>query len=270
MRIRLDNGLVLGQAPYQIQSITGLDSPAVRNGSGVYAGADGGYMVSQYYGMRTVVVKGFFIGNCPAQIAQLRENLFSLMPLRYLFGVTIEDFAQNYWYCSGYITDIKCDVSAPRVGEYQVTFLCPDPLLYKASGWLNNGAIQENQIVTLTPGDSGVDKGVTSVFSVRGNCVIYPLIKVSGDLGLEWGFVLNGEKFAMNSGTLPGEVAYIDMKNRRAWVTVEENRNLMGDILTDSVWLSLKPGANTFRAYAHEVTTNTTVEVIYSSGYRGI
>ena len=65
MQIKIGSTLFLGgNSKYQIQpSISGLDSPAIRVGDGLYAGRDGGFVSVHFYGHRTIVIKGFYIGD---------------------------------------------------------------------------------------------------------------------------------------------------------------------------------------------------------------
>jgi len=255
MKIRLDNGLILGGEEIQIQSISGLETPAVRTGSGIYAGADGGYVVSQFYGTRTIVVKGFFIGRCSSEMNDKRQSFLRRLPLRYIFGITIEDFEQQYWYTEGYVSDIKCEITAPRVGEYQITILCPDPLIYHATGWLTNSPVVTNQSLTAN--------GQTT-FLVGGNAQIFPTYRLTGDFSSNWGIRIGEDKCAFTRSW--AATMLIDMKERTA--KTEDNVSILQTRTTDSVWLPLNPGAVTVEIFG--LNSAVSASVYFKEGFRGI
>ena len=230
MRIRFGNGLVFGSGDYQLQSpISGLDTPAIRNGSGLYAGVDGGYMISQYYGHRTITLKGFFSG-C---VSELRQNLLSKLYMRYYMPVTIEDYDGNYWFTRGYITDIKCDITSPKVGQYQITVLCPDPLLYSCDSFTSDtpSVIEHNLTVN----------GDTTILR-QGDCDNFPVITLTGEFTNPI-ITIGNYAFGLGLTTDSSSKITIDMKNRT--VRALDGTSLAEYRLTDSRWLYLGQGANT-------------------------
>lgn len=257
MRIRFDNGLIFGQSPYQLSSIAGLETPAIRNGEGVYSGADGGFMISQYYGARTIVLKGFFFGNCATQTETLRQNLLTKLPLRYNFGLTIEDFNKNYWYISGYVIDIKCEITSSQAGEYQLTILCPDPLLSKATGWLTNTAVTITQDLTIND---------HTTFLVQGTAQVFPTFVFTAQWANPYGVTIGENSFKM--ATSMNGTIYADMRERT--VKYADNTSQLAYRATDSIWLSLLPGAVTITTFGATTSSSPTAKVIYQPKYRGI
>lgn len=254
MRIRLSSGIIFGQKPYQIQTIDGLENPAMRNGSAVYSGADGGYMVSQYYGHRTITIKGFFIG-C---VSELRRELLSQLYMRYNSKITIEDFNKDCWYTEGYVTDIKTQLKSPRKGEYQITLLCPDPLLYPAETILSSApeVISEELAVN----------GDTTLLR-HGDSDAFPIITLTGEFTNP--IISLGEyAFGLGLTTDDSSIITIDMKSR----TVKANTgdSLAEYRLVDSRWLHLGLGANTITITTENPSDTGTANLTYSAGYRGI
>ena len=254
MRIRLSNGIIFGQSPYEITSIDGLETPAIRNGNALYAGADGGYMVSQYYGHRTITLKGFFAG-C---VSDLRKTLLSNLYMRYYTGITIEDFEGDYYFTQGYVSDIKTTLKSSNAGEYQITLLCPDPLLYPAQTFLSSSpvVIEENLAVNddttiLRHGDSDV----------------FPIITLTGEFTNPV-VTIGDYAFGLNLTTDNSSIITIDMKNRT--VKADDGTSLAEYRLVDSRWLHLGLGANTITIETENNSDTGTAKLTYSAGYRGI
>ena len=259
LRIRFGNGLILGGSDYQLKSpITGLDTPAVRNGNAVYAGADGGYMISQYYGHRTIVLKGFFIGNCQDKTDELRKELISKCYFRYNMSVVIEDLQDNYWFTQGYITDLKCDLTSPKVGEYQMTVLCPDPLIYPCANFTSEFPTVIEKTLTVN--------GDTTVLR-QGDCDAYPVITLTGEFTNPI-ITIGNYAFGLGLTTDNTSIIRIDMKNRT--VKASDGTSLAEYRLIDSRWLYLGQGANTINVETENDNDTGTAKLTYSAGYRGI
>lgn len=254
MRIRLSSGITFGSGDYQIQTIDGLETPAIRNGNALYAGADGGYMVSQYYGHRTIVIKGFF-GGC---VSDLRKALLSKLYMRYYTGITIEDFNGDYWFTQGYVTDIKCQLKSPKVGEYQITLLCPDPLLYPAQTFLSNSPVVIEEALTVN--------GDTTILR-HGDSDAFPVITLTGEFTNPV-ISIGDYAFGLNLTTDNSSIITIDMKNRT--VKADDGTSLAEYRLVDSRWLHLGLGANTITVETENSSDTGTAELSYSAGYRGI
>ena len=259
LRIRFGNGLILGGDDYHLQApIQGLDTPAIRNGNAVYTGADGGYMISQYYGHRTIVLRGFFIGPCHSRTDELRKGLLNKLLMRYYSSIVIEDLDNNFWFTQGYITDVKCDITSPRVGEYQISILCPDPLIYPA-----NSLTAEEPVKITT---NLVRNGEKTVLR-QGDCDAYPVITLTGKFTnptIQIGDLV----FSLNSTTTASSVITIDMKNRT--VRNELGHSLASLRTTNSQWLYLAQGANTVALTTTSNADTGTATMVYSAGYRGI
>lgn len=139
MKIRIGTAITLGgDSKYQLSPpITGLGTAAIRNGEGLYAGKDGGYVSSQFYGKRTLVFSGFCIGGTCEETQAWRTDFLNKLRIRYNYPIFIEDFVGNYYFTEGYLIDIKADITGAKVWQYQITFLCPDPLIYDGGDGIN-------------------------------------------------------------------------------------------------------------------------------------
>lgn len=256
MRIRFSNGLQFGSgSPYQIQSpLQGLDTPKIRNGEATYAGADGGYMISQYYGSRTITIKGFFHG-C---VSDLRQQLLSQLYMRYYMGIVIEDFNKDCWFTQGYIIDVKCDITSPTTGQYQISVLCPDPLLYPAENFLASGPeiITENLAVN----------GDTTILR-HGDSDVFPTITLTGEFTNPI-ITIGDYAFGLNLTTDESSIITINMKSRT--VFAQDGTSLAPYRLVDSRWLHLDNGANTITIETESPSDTGAAQLTYSAGYRGI
>lgn len=173
MQIKIGSTLFLGgNSKYQIQPpLSGLDSPAIRIGDGLYAGRDGGFVSGHFYGHRTIVIKGFYIGDDCEEADELRKNLIGFMRIRYKLPLSIQDFSGNNYFTEGYISNIKAEIEKPASGVYQLTFICPDPIIYDAGEGGTEAEIWHESTLTVN--------GNTTVKN-EGNVDAWPIITVKG------------------------------------------------------------------------------------------
>ena len=138
MQIKIGNILYIGgDSAYHLSSpVQGLESPDIRVGDGLYAGRDGGFVSGHFYGHRTIVLSGFYVGADCEEASELRETLFGLLRIRYVHPIVITT-ASNVWYCEGVVSNVKADIESLVAGKYQVTLLCPDPMLYRLANSSN-------------------------------------------------------------------------------------------------------------------------------------
>lgn len=140
-----------------ITNIEGLETPPYRNGTGDWSGADGGYLSSQLYSARTITISGSYIdkkATCDHSSDTMDQfdhmaRLFirSRLPIRTKQYMRI--FLDNglTFYTEGYCIDLKMDYNYVGHGDYQITFYCPDPALYRGDA---DGSIgSEWNIATL-------------------------------------------------------------------------------------------------------------------------
>ena len=124
-----------------ITSIEGLETPPYRNGTGDWSGADGGYLSSQLFSARTITISGSYIdrnANCDyssetsGQFDHLaRLYIRSRLPIRTKQYMRI--FMDNgmTFHTEGYCVDLKMEYNYFGHGDYQISFYCPDPAIYR-------------------------------------------------------------------------------------------------------------------------------------------
>lgn len=265
------NGLTLGgDSRYFVQSpIQGLEKPPIRMGQGEWSGRDGGYVSSQFYSPRLITINGFYMGTNCNHADELRVNLSNSMPIRQSLPTFITTFSGKQYFTQAYLKDYKADITSDRVGEFQISLVSPDPLLYDAgdgvdpdSGWQNldvykivgGGYVTAYDMpVQWTPGTT------PTIANNDGDVVIYPQFKIVGAVNNPRIANLDENKFVELeiTTTQPDDEIIIDMEQR----TVTLNG---GSILSyrtlDSQWWGLTPGTNTVQftsAGAEDVSMGT-------------
>ena len=140
----------------------------------------------------------------------------------------------NVWYTEGVVTDVKSDIENLVSGKYQITLLCPDPLLYKPVSSSNTN-IYNSKSFSIQDG-----AGTTTIDSVSA-VDTYPVIAWNGQIqGFSITNTTTGKVFAVDDNVPSGNTV-IDFKKRTIMV---------GDIcynshrLVDSEWWPLVPGEN--------------------------
>ena len=259
LRIKFNNGLVLGGGDYMIESpIQGLDTPKIRNADGVWTAMDGGYMLSQYYGQRTITVQGFFFDNCYENLDAKRKFLLQHLYMRYKSPITIEDIGNNYFVTSGYITDVKAEITSITQGKYQITIQCPDPALYACSSW------EDDSPTVITQNLAVNDE--TSMFR-QGDMDARPIIILTGKFTNP--IITIGEnQFGLNVETTGSDKITIDMNART--VVDKDGQSIIGDRMLSSKWLYLGEGSNIITIETDDNSDSGTAKLTYSAGYRGI
>ena len=262
MEIKIGESLFLGgDSDYKLSPpVSGLESPAYRVGDGVYAGRDGGYVSGHYYGHRTLVLKGFYIGSDCENASELRRVLFGYLRIRYKLPILITTSERQY-YTEGVVIDVKADVTNLRGGEYQITLLCPDPILYEAE----NGELKWYE-ETLINGDS-------TQIANGGDVEVYPVITITG---LVDGIELSNETTEQTMqidvvGESTEDEIIIDMQKRIITlngVSINEDRSL------NSSWWSLLQENNDvvtrIGAVESSPASEAEVKIRYKRGFAGI
>lgn len=259
MQIKIGSTLYIGgSSKYQLSpNIQGLECPAIRVGDGLYAGKDGGYVSGHFYGHRTIIIPGFYIGSDCDEADGLRKLLFGFMRIRYRLPICIRDFSDNYYFTEGYVTSVKASITNPVSGDFQLTLLCPDPNLY----YIDNFS-------AVTPKYFETNLRSTTTISNEGNVDAYPIITITGivhDVTIENTTTLQTMEIEITT-TNATDVLMINMDKRVI--------TLNGDVInanrsTDSSWWYLLPENNEI-ALTFGNGSSATAKLKYKKGYVGI
>lgn len=236
MQIKIGSILYVGgDSPFKLAPpVQGLESPAIRVGDGLYAGRDGGFVSGHFYGHRTIIINGFYIGTDCENASELRETLFGLLRIRYRHPVIITT-AKGLFYTEGFVNNVKAEIESLVSGKFQLTLLCPDPFLYKITSSSNLETMYNSQSWSITSGAGTVT--INSASSVD----TYPIITWGGRVtGFSIVNETTGQSFTLDD-SVPAGRTVIDFKKRTVMVNdvcYNSHRTV------DSTWFTLIPGEN--------------------------
>lgn len=280
MIFRIGEDITLGgNSKYHLSApLSGLTAPDIRTGDGLYAGVDGGYVSSQLYGFRTIVLQGFYIGDNCEDADNLRVSLMTKLHIRYLYPVYITTFSGKHYFTEGYITDIKSDITNSKSGEYQITILCPDPIIYDGGeGLTSDSAWVEQMFYKEKPGGftisysspvQWVNGQMATLINNWGEVEVYPIITIIGKTTNPKITNLTTNQFVeLDYTTNAGDLLVIDMKQR---IITLNGVSIASYRTIDSMWWKLAAGENKI---VLESDSNTDVDygsIKFKVGYRGI
>lgn len=259
MQIRVGEKISFGgKSRYQIEpGISGLGTAEIRTGDGMYAGVDGGYVSSQLYGFRTIVFTGFYLAKGCEDADNLRTELLNALQIRYLYPVFITTFGGRHYYTDGYIADIKADIEGPRANEFQITILCPDPLIYDGGDGVNSdSAWMEQTFYKEKPGGfpmeysspvQWVSGNMVTLIENIGSVPTYPIITLRGNFHNPAIYNQTTGQFVHIIRELrSSETVTIDMKKRIITLTDGGGNvvSIAAQRTLDSSWWYLVPGEN--------------------------
>lgn len=283
MIFRIGDDIVLGgNSKYHLSApLSGLTAPDIRTGDGLYAGVDGGYVSSQLYGFRTIVLQGFYIGDSCEEADQLRSDLMAKLHIRYLYPVFIKTFSGRNYFVEGYISDIKSDVTNPRSGEFQISILCPDPIIYDGgdgmttdSSWVEVVFYKEQGGGFTIPYEVPVtwSSGQTTTVVNSGDVDAYPIITLKGKVhDAKIRNLTTGEFILLNTPAgetvATSDITIIDMKQR---IITKNGLSIASWKDVDSTWWALIPGNNKVVLETSSSNDISSGSIKYKFGYRGI
>lgn len=268
-----------GNSAYKLESpITGIDSADIRTASGNFSGRDGGYVSSQFYGTRTIVLTGFYIGKDCDEADTLREELGKAVKIRQLLPLYITTFSNRQYLSEVYVVDFKSDITGPTSGRYQVTFLAPDPFLYDAGDGADpyTGYLQAlfykptsggYQIPYELPVPWAVGNTATPITN-EGSVAVFPEFVLENEYtNPVIQNLTTGKYLQLNITTSPGDRIYINMKNRE--ITLNDV-SIAADRTIDSTWFTLEPGINRMALGTDESGDKNWGIIKWRQAYEGI
>ena len=280
MEIRLGDDITFGgNSKFQITApLTGLTSPDIRTGDGLYAGVDGGYVSSQLYGFRDIVISGFYIGSTCEEADNLREKLMRSLHIRYLYPVFITTFSGKHYFTEGYITDRRSDITHPTSGVFQITIHCPDPIIYDGGDGINaDSAWLEQTIYREKPGGFDIEyqvpvqwvegQAATNIENL-GTVDAYPIITLRDAINspVVYNYTTN-QKILVGVNMSAGDELIINMKER---IITLNGVSVASQRSTDSSWWTLVPGNNKIALLSSSPNLNEMGTIKYKVGYQGI
>ena len=268
-----------GKSKFQITPpLSGLTSPDIRTGDGLYAGVDGGYVSSQLYGFRNIVISGFYIGKTCQEADELRQQLMSELHIRYLYPIFITSFSGKHYFVEGYITDRRSDITNPTSGEFQITIHCPDPIIYDGGdGIASDSAWFEQTFYKEQPGGFNIEYQVpvqwvggqmaTNIENL-GTVAAYPIVTLSGKFtNPKITNLTTNEFIELERTTTVSDTIVIDMKER---IITLNGVSIASSRTIDSSWWTLLQGNNKIVLETDSSSDNNFGTIKYKVGYLGV
>ena len=280
MRFKIGNDIILGgDSAYKLVSpISGLSAPAIRTADGVYAGVDGGYVSSQLYGFRTITLTGFYKGTNCEETDDLRLGLMNKLHIRQNYPIMITTFSGRNYYTEGFIADVKSDITMPIAGEFQITLICPDPIIYDGgdgaspqSSLLQQLFYKEKPGGFTIPSDMPVQwtpgQVATSIMNI-GSVKVYPLIILKGTYtNPKVRNIVTDEYVKMNLTVSGDSELRIDMKKR---IITLNGVSVASSRTADSTWWGLNRGENRIVLETDSQSDTEFGSIIWRNGFEGI
>lgn len=264
-----ENGLAL------LTEIQGLSIPTIRSSSGNFSGRDGGYLSSQFFGTREIVIDGVAWGNTALESEQNFARLLKAIPIRQLLPMYIRVASGQTYLAHVSVMDFKYALNNDMLHKFQMTLLSPSPNLYIANpddendGW--NSEVLEP--VTgggyITPFVLPVEWDDSSQITIIDNTttsIAYPQIILNGM------FVnpiirnlTTGEQIGLNITTTAGDVVVIDISDR----TITLNGGSILPSMTGT-WWGLVQGVNNIELSVDSMAPDADGELRYRLPYLSI
>jgi phage-related protein len=275
MRISLD-GLEFKSSGDMVlkSSVKGLGAPTIRTASSEFSGRDGGFLSSQFYDMREIVLDLMLLGsNCQTQAENICQ-LEAKTGIRQSYPLVITMATGTQYTTEVYVINVESEIESERYMEVQLTLMAPDPFFYiltggDDAGWIEqtieeiaSGGYETPYILPVVWSPSSQPTIVTNDTDMP----IYPQIILEGKYtNPEIENLTTGQTIGVNITTAPGDKLVIDMKNR----TITLNG---GSVLPSKVgdWWGLASGDNNIVLTTGSGTDTKTGVIRYRPAYTSV
>ena len=251
--------------------VSGLFIPPIRTSSGNMSGRDGGWVSSQFYGMREIVLNGTII--CPDAYGKLCELQHSI-GIRELLPMYVMIDGTDTYLTEVRLTDFKMDLNDLEQYEFEITVVAPDPSFYVSNpddpnaGWVSEtinarvGGGYETPFVLPVTWEAG---STLTVINNTTNFVVYPQIILTGAFTNPRITNLTTGDYIEAGITTTTETIFID--NKQHIMTLNG-----GSILPymDGSWWGLVPGQNTIELSSDGGSDDKSGTIKYRLGYMSI
>lgn len=269
-----DTGQILntdpvGNSPFvDITKVTGLDSTPLRITEHQREGMDGGFIDSQFEGMRLIVLDGFIYNATETFLDTLKAN-FAPSQIAKPFYFKAPVVGERIIYAKSYGINYPWDRSRGALGivAFQIQLKCEDPSIY---GPVNTGSTIIGGASTGVGWPIGFGLGFGGTTSTNGTVSVNNLGNKNADCTFTiYGPVTNpaisndtlGTKITFNIVLASTDTLTVNLRNKT--VILNSTANRRGTMLGTSKWFLLQPGVNSIRflgtpgASAPSMTYNT-------------
>lgn len=272
------NGVVFGTSDTDIvlnPAVSGLTVPPIRTSLGNFSGRDGGWLSSQFYSYREIVIRGTVNGESCQDAAEKLCNLQTSIRIRQALPLDIMTAIGVNYHTDVYLTDFNLDIDSKRIHEFQMTLVAPDPNFFitdpddPESGWIEQTFTKIVGGGYVTPYVLPVawePSGQPTVINNPTDSVIYPQIILEGEYtNPRINNVSTGEFIQVNVTTAPGDTIIIDMQNR----TITLNGSSILATRTGT-WWGLQPGQTLVSLQTDSPDDENEGTIRYRPAYTGI
>lgn len=257
-------------------SVKGLGKPTVRTATGNYSGRDGGWLSSQFFSTRQIVISGEFNNKNCANLEARKQELIDALPIRESIPMFITNFSGKIYYSDVYFIDMQMDIEGRTFAPFEITLLAPDPYLYDAGDGIDPDSGYIIQTINKLVGGGYTFPYVLPVVWETGSTptsvnntsefMIYPEITLTGTFtNPKFTNNTTGEFIRLGITTTTGDVIKIDMKNR----TVTLNGGSILPLKTGSFW-GLSTDINMIQMETDGGGDDCCAQLKYRIAYEGI
>lgn len=262
-----------GSSGLYLETVTGFDSPNVRQNVEDIPEFDGAIAGDAYFGSRPITLSGKVAASSAAQRNATVVNM--QRALRGLRGdVTLQSQPQGL---PAMQTTARLDnvrFTGGYVKDFQIALICPDPRIYSQT--LNTGAASG---VAATPGASfslafpinfGGGSGATVTVNVTndGNFTTFPVITVHGPaVNPQIRNGNTGESLFLDGLTLAtGDYVVLDFSART--VTDGTGANRYSKVrFPGSIWFTLDPGSSAIQLFTSGASAATELDIAWRDAW---
>lgn len=265
-----------GSGVYLSPPVDGLFTPPVRTASGNYSGRDGGWVASQFFSSREIVVRGVIVGNSCDDAYEMRCALQSALQLRQSLPFVFTDSTGQAYYADVYFTNLNAGLEYSKIQQFEITLVAPDPYFYDAGdpsdpgqGWIEQTIEKIVGGGYITPYVLPVDwepSGQPTIVNNPNDTLIYPQIILEGQFTNP--AIVNqttSQSISANLTTTVGDTLIFDLRER----TITLNG---GSVLPsmEGTWWPLVQGDNLIALTTDSSSDNDQGIIRYRIAYTGI
>ena len=275
MIIKLNNFVINDrESRFYLDTVKGFAIPEIRTSSAVLTERDGGYVASQFYGMRKVSIQGRIFGEDEAELEEKRKEIMAAVRQKSI-AIELITNAGNSYLVNGHLTDSEMDFDRLiNSSDFRFEFLCPDPVIY------------DNTDGTALSIQVGKQRGGGYIFPYvlpvewqsgsgevaarnNGNTPVKPVIKFKGSMTDPTLINVTTGKLVQLSGFSAPEGSEVVIDTRTRSVLLNGG-NIFDKLSDQSTFFSLQPGDNVFRLESASGADTVVAIVEWRNGFMGV
>lgn len=275
MIIKLNNFVINDrESRFYLDTVKGFAIPEIRTSSAVSTERDGGYVASQFYGMRKVSIQGRIFGEDEAELEEKRKEIMAAVRQRSI-AIELITNAGNSYLVNGHLTDSEMDFDRLiNSSDFRFEFLCPDPVIYDNT----DGTALSIQVGKqrgggyifpyVLPVEWQSGSGEVTAHN-NGNTRVKPMIKFKGSMTDPTLINVTTGKLVQLSGFSAPEGSEVVIDTRTRSVLLNGG-NIFDKLSDQSTFFSLQPGDNVFRLESASGADTVVATIEWRNGFMGV